>query len=145
MALETQDDNEHMLSEINMIPFIDVMLVLLIVFIVTVPVLNHAVSLELPRASVQALQQQPSAIRLSIDENGAYFWNDESVSDADFATRLGAAAAQQPPPELQIRADRAVRYERVAQALAAAQRAGLRQIGFVTEPIPLMTERAAAH
>jgi len=134
MAIGTQDDSDQMLSEINMIPFIDVMLVLLIIFIITVPVIKHAVNIDLPQASNQKLQDKPQNIRLSVDADGAYFWNDARVEDADFEQRLQAAAAQEPQPELHIRGDKAVRYERVALAMAAAQRAGVRKIGFVTEP-----------
>lgn len=137
MAIGTQDQDgksDQMLSEINMIPFIDVMLVLLIIFIITVPVINHAVKVELPNASNQRLLDKPQNVRLTVAADGAYFWNDEPLADAVFEQRLAAAAAQQPQPELHIRGDRAVRYERVAQALAAAQRAGVQKIGFVTEP-----------
>ena len=134
MAIGTQDDSDQMLSEINMIPFIDVMLVLLIIFIITVPVIKHAVSVDLPRASNERLLDKPQTVRLTVAADGAYFWNDEPLADAVFEQRLSAAAAQQPQPELHIRGDRAVRYERVAQALAAAQRAGVQKIGFVTEP-----------
>ena len=134
MAIGTQDDSDQMLSEINMIPFIDVMLVLLIIFIITVPVIKHAVNIDLPQASNQKLLDKPENIRLSVDADGTYFWNDTKVEDADFEQRLQAAAAQDPQPELHIRGDKAVRYERVAQAMAAAQRAGVRKIGFVTEP-----------
>lgn len=134
MAIGTQEDNDQMLSEINMIPFIDVMLVLLIIFIITVPVINHAVRVDLPRASNEKLVDKPQNVRLTVNADGAYFWNDEAVADAVFEQRLQAAAAQQPQPELHIRGDRAVRYERVAQALATAQRLGVQKIGFVTEP-----------
>jgi biopolymer transport protein ExbD len=134
MAIGTQEDSDQMLSEINMIPFIDVMLVLLIIFIITVPVIKHAVNIDLPRASNEQVVDKPDNIRLSVDASGGYFWNEVAVSDADFDERLAAAAAQQPQPELHIRGDKAVRYERVALAMAAAQRAGVRKIGFVTEP-----------
>ncbi|MDM7941335.1 MAG: biopolymer transporter ExbD [Hydrogenophaga sp.] len=136
MAIGTTQDDDDMMSEINMIPFIDVMLVLLIIFIITVPVIKHAVNIELPQASLEKVQDKPENIRLSVNADGAYFWNDQPVQDADFAARLQAAAAQQPQPELHIRGDKAVRYERVAQAMAAAQRSGLRKIGFITEPAP---------
>ena len=134
MAIGTQDDSDQMLSEINMIPFIDVMLVLLIIFIITVPVIKHSVNIDLPQASNQKLLDKPENIRLSVAADGAYFWNDARVEDADFEQRLVAAAGQEPQPELHIRGDKAVRYERVALAMAAAQRAGVRKIGFVTEP-----------
>ena len=119
-----------------MIPFIDVMLVLLIIFIITVPVIQHSVKVELPQASVEKVQDKPENIRLVVDAQGQYFWNDQRVADEDFAARLTQAATQDPQPELHIRGDKAVRYERVAQAMAAAQRAGVRKIGFITEPAP---------
>ena len=133
MAIGTQDDDEVM-SEINMIPFIDVMLVLLIIFIITVPVIKHAVQVELPQASAQKLEDQPQHIRLTIDAEGSYFWNDEQVSDLEYTHRLGQAANTSPTPALHIRADQSVRYERVAQAMASAQRLGVTKIGFVTTP-----------
>ena len=136
MAIGTQDDSGEVLAEINMIPFIDVMLVLLIIFIITVPVIKHSVNVELPQASVERGQDKPENIRLSVDAQGQYFWNDQRVTDDDFSARLGQAAAMDPQPELHIRGDKAVRYERVAQAMAAAQRAGVRKIGFITEPAP---------
>ena len=134
MAIGTQDDSDQMLSEINMIPFIDVMLVLLIIFIITVPVIKHSVNVELPQASNQKLLDKPENVRLTVDAEGAYYWNDIKVGDSDLQQRLSAAASQEPQPELHIRGDKAVRYERVAKAMAAAQRAGVRKIGFVTEP-----------
>ncbi|HMN91644.1 MAG TPA: biopolymer transporter ExbD [Hydrogenophaga sp.] len=134
MAIGTQDDSDEMLSEINMIPFIDVMLVLLIIFIITVPVIKHAVSVDLPKASSERLLDKPENIRLVVDANGQYHWNDARIEDEQLPDRLSAAAAMEPQPELHIRGDRAVRYERVAELLSAAQRAGLRKIGFVTEP-----------
>lgn len=134
MAIGTQDDSDEMLSEINMIPFIDVMLVLLIIFIITVPVIKHAVNIDLPRASNEKVLDKPENVRLSVDADGVYYWNELRVEDADFEQRLAQTAAQEPQPELHIRGDKAVRYERVAQAMAAAQRAGVRKIGFITEP-----------
>ncbi len=134
MAIGTQEDSDEMLSEINMIPFIDVMLVLLIIFIITVPVIKHAVNVDLPKASSERLMDKPENIRLVVDAEGRYHWNDARVEDDALAGRLSAAAAMEPQPELHIRGDRAVRYERVAELLSAAQRAGLRKIGFVTEP-----------
>jgi biopolymer transport protein ExbD len=128
------DDNE-MLSEINMVPLIDVMLVLLIVFIITVPVMKHAVNIDLPRASNEKELVKPETVRLSVDADGAYFWNEQKLADDnELQGHLAAAAAQEPQPDLHIRGDRAVRYERVAQAMAAAQQAGVKKIGFVTEP-----------
>ena len=134
MAIGTQDDSDQMLSEINMIPFIDVMLVLLIIFIITVPVINHAVNINLPQASNQKLVEKTENLRLTVSADGSYLWNDAPLSDAELEQRLIASAVLQPQPELHIRADKDVRYERVALAMAIAQRAGLQKIGFVTEP-----------
>jgi biopolymer transport protein ExbD len=131
---DTEVQGEDVLSEINMIPLIDVMLVLLIVFIITVPVINHAVRLELPQASAQRTPDRPVIIRVSVDARGAYYWNDAPVSDEDLRPRLAQVAALDPQPELHIRGDRSVRYERVALLMAQAQGAGLRRIAFVTKP-----------
>ncbi len=134
MAFGTQDESDEVMNEINMTPLVDVMLVLLIIFIITVPVMQHAVNIDLPRATNQPESIKPETIRLSVDASGAYFWNDAAVSDAALELQLAAAAARTPQPELHIRGDKAVRYERVAHAMAAAQRAGVRKIGFITEP-----------
>ena len=134
MAIGTQDDSDEMMAEINMIPFIDVMLVLLIIFIITVPVIKHAVNIDLPRASNEKLVDKPQNVRLSVDASGAYYWNEAPIEDTDLAARLAQIAAMEPQPELHIRGDKAVRYERVATAMASAQRAGVRKIGFITEP-----------
>jgi len=134
MAFGTQDDSDEVMNEINMTPLVDVMLVLLIIFIITVPVMKHAVNIELPSASNALSIAKPETVRLSIDVQGRYFLNDVPVADLALSPQLQAAAAQNPQPELHIRGDKAVRYERVAQAMAAAQQAGLRKIGFITEP-----------
>ena len=134
MAFGTQDDTDEVMNEINMTPLVDVMLVLLIIFIITVPVLQHSVNIDLPRASNEVEVTKPATIRLSVDAQGRYFINDAVLADEELAPRLKAAAAMNPQPELHIRGDRSVRYERVAQAMAAAQQAGLRKIGFITEP-----------
>ncbi len=134
MAFGTQDDSDEVMSEINMTPLVDVMLVLLIIFMITVPVMKHAVDIELPRASSAAQNAKPQTIRLSVDAQGIYFWNEARIDDAQLLEQLQAAAARNPQPELHIRGDRAVRYERVAQAMSAAKRAGIQKIGFVTDP-----------
>ncbi len=135
MAFSTpeQDDSE-VLSEINMVPLIDVMLVLLIVFMITVPVMKNSIDVDLPQATAQRSQDKPETIRLSVDAEGRYHWNDAPVTDGELQTRLETASQQEPQPELHIRGDKSVRYERVAQAMAAAQRAGVRKLGFITEP-----------
>jgi biopolymer transport protein ExbD len=134
MAFGTQDDTDEVMNEINMTPLVDVMLVLLIIFIITVPVMQHSVNVELPRASSAPQDPQPNTIRLSVDAQGRYFWNEQEIGEDALQPRLEAEARRDPQPELHLRGDKDARYERVAQALAAAQRSGLRRIGFVTEP-----------
>ena len=132
-SLEGSDDNAP-LAEINMVPLIDVMLVLLVIFLVTAPMLTHAVKIDLPRAASSANVSKPDTVELSIDAVGALYWNGQVVDAAAMGERLTAAAAQQPPPELHIRAERSTPYEKVAQVLSDAARFGLTRIGFVTDP-----------
>lgn len=134
MAFGTQDETDEVMNEINMTPLVDVMLVLLIIFIITVPVMKHAVNVDLPQASSQREEVKPETLNLSVDASGAYFLNNNPVSEEALPGLLQAEAARQPQPDLHIRGDKAVRYERVAQAMAMAQQAGLRKIGFITEP-----------
>jgi len=134
MAFGTQDDTDEVMNEINMTPLVDVMLVLLIIFMITVPVMKHAVEIDLPRATSQPQDSKPETIRLSVDAQGTYFWNETPIQDDELERQLQTAAARTPQPELHIRGDRAVRYERVALVMSAAKRAGLHKIGFVTDP-----------
>ena len=136
MAFGTQDEIDDVMNEINMTPLVDVMLVLLIIFIITVPVMKHAVNIDLPRATNQPQDAKPETVRLSVDAQGQYFWNENRVEDKNLSLLLRTEAAKNPQPELHIRGDKEVRYERVAQAMAAAQQSGLRKIGFITEPAP---------
>ena len=130
-GLEDQDD---VVSEINMTPLVDVMLVLLIIFIITMPVLTHSVELDLPRTSSEAHEMKAETVTLSVTEAGKVHWNGEAIAPDDLEPRLKAAAAQQPQPEVHIRGDRQVAYEHVIDTMAAAQRAGILKLGFVTEP-----------
>ena len=134
MAGFTADDTDEVMSEINMVPFIDVMLVLLIIFIITVPVMKHAVNVPLPKVSNEKAVDKPETVRLTVQADGSYALGEEKIADDLLAPRLQAEAAKQPQPDLHIRGDKDVRYERVAQAMAAAQQAGLSKIGFITEP-----------
>lgn len=128
------EDSGEVMNEINMIPFIDIMLVLLIIFIITVPVLNQSVNVNLPQASSEPEVIKPETLDLSIKADGSYYLDKTPVTAAELEERLAADAQKSPQPELHIRGDRAVPYGRVAQAMAAAERAGMTRIGFVTEP-----------
>ena len=132
--LDSSGSGDDVMNEINMTPMVDIMLVLLIIFIITVPVLKHAVNVDLPQATNTPQTIKPETVTLSVDADGGYFLNQTRVSDTELAVQLQQAAAQNPPPDLHIRGDKAVRYERVAQAMAAAQQAGVKKIGFITEP-----------
>ncbi len=132
-SFENGDDNEP-LAEINMVPLIDVMLVLLIIFMVTAPLLTHAVKVDLPKAASSANVSKQEAIQLNIDANSQIFWNGEKIQADQLATRLSEAAAKQPQPELHIGAERTTPYEKVAQVMSSAANQGLSRIGFVTDP-----------
>jgi biopolymer transport protein ExbD len=123
------------MSEINMIPLVDVMLVLLVIFIITAPLLTHAIRLDLPQAQAPSSPERAETVTLSIDAEGRLFWNDSPLADASaLRERLAVATAQTPQPELHLRADRQTRYQRIAEVMSAAQQAGIARIGFVTDP-----------
>ena len=124
------------LAEINMIPFIDIMLVLLVIFMLSAPLLTNTVPLTLPQASAAPAPPSPTTPeRLAIDASGSYFWNGTKLAGrAMLREKFAEAARHTPTPELRISADRGVRYEAVAQALADAGKAGLTQVGFETLP-----------
>jgi biopolymer transport protein ExbD len=122
------------MNEINMTPLVDVMLVLLIVFMVTIPVIRHAVKIDLPHASSQKEDTKPAQVTIAIDADGNVMWDDQKVDDATLNAKIAAAAQAEPQPELHLDADRKVPYEKVAQVMSAAQAGGLTKIGFVTQP-----------
>ena len=122
------------MAEINVVPLVDVMLVLLVIFIITAPLLTHSVKIDLPKASSTPNITQPEHIEFGIRENGFLFWNGALVTRPELAARFAVEAKKQPQPELHIRADRHVHYEAVAQVMSSAARAGLVRIGFVTDP-----------
>lgn len=129
----SNDENEVM-SEINMTPLVDVMLVLLIIFIITVPVLTHSVKLDLPQAQNSPNLVKPETVTISITADGAIHWNKLPLDETALNERLRAAAQRQPQPEIHIRGDRQVQYENVIKAMAAAQRVGIHKLGFITDP-----------
>lgn len=124
------------LSEINMVPLIDVMLVLLVIFMITAPLLSHSIHIKLPQASATPVQQEPAVIDLAIDEQGVMFWNEEAIDAATLDVRLATQARLDPQPDLRIRADLNTRYEILAQIMGSARNAGMDRIGFITRPAP---------
>jgi biopolymer transport protein ExbD len=128
------DDDKDSMSDINMTPLVDVMLVLLIIFIIAVPVITHSVKVELPRADNTVNEIKPETINLSIAATGKIHWNEAEISNEELELRLGAEASKQPQPEIHIRGDRKVEYEHVMKVMASVQRAGILKLGFVSEP-----------
>jgi biopolymer transport protein ExbD len=122
------------MADINMVPLIDVMLVLLVIFIVTAPLLTHAVKLELPRVNSHPNQLKPDKIEFAIDGSGTRYWNGEPLTREEAAARFATEGQRNPQPEIHLRADREARYAAVAETLADASKAGLAKIGFVSEP-----------
>ena len=129
-----QQGSTPQMSEINMVPLIDVMLVLLIVFMITAPLLTHSVQIDLPKASSQATNQKPETVTLAMDGEGKLYWNDQPVSRAEIPARLQEAARQEPQPELHLRADRDTRYQLIAEVMGEARSAGIAKMGFITVP-----------
>ncbi len=133
-SFESSGANLRPTAEINMVPLIDVMLVLLVIFIITAPLLTHAVRLDLPKASSTPNLTKPDNIQLAVDADGRLHWNGEVVDRAGLRQRLEAASRLQPQPEIHLRADKATPYQRLAEVLADSAKAGMTRIGFVSDP-----------
>jgi biopolymer transport protein ExbD len=131
----SENDSGRPMAEINMIPLIDVMLVLLIIFIVTAPLLTHSIKINLPKATTQVNLEKPETVTLSIDGSGNLFWDNNRIDDARLAANLAGAARRNPQPELHLRAEKTTQYQRLAEVMSAAQNAGVIKIGFITEPV----------
>ena len=122
------------MSDINMTPLVDVMLVLVVIFILTAPLLASAIRLDLPRAEGAVPGAAPQSVTLVVDKTGQVYLEDEPLTQAELAQRLAETAASQPDAEVQLRADAAVPYGRVVEIMGAAHAAGLQRIGFVADP-----------
>ena len=127
-------DNNAPQSEINVVPLVDVMLVLLVIFIITAPLLTHAVKVELPRASSSVNQSKPDKIEFAIDAAGRLYWNGEVIDRAEMVQRFRAAGTRDPSPEIHLRAEKTSTYQAIADVMSEAAKAGLTKIGFVTDP-----------
>lgn len=124
----------HTVSEINMVPLIDVMLVLLVIFIITAPLLSHSIKINIPQASAQPVEQEPKIIDLAVDAQGQLFWNEQAIGIDQLKEKFAAEAALDPQPDLRIRADLNTRYEVLAQVMSSARGAGMKRLGFITKP-----------
>lgn len=122
------------MAEINVVPMVDIMLVLLVIFIITAPLLTNAVKIDLPHASSEANLARADNIQLAIDADGRFYWDGEPLDREALLQRFHDAAQKQPSPELHLHADRNTRYEVIAELMSEAGKAGLDKIGFVTDP-----------
>ncbi len=130
-------EDDEVLSSINTTPLVDVMLVLLIIFLITIPVVNTSIAVQLPKERNEARESKPENIVISVDSGGRIFWYDSPVAGTEaLVDKLKAVSVRQPQPEVHIRGDRTAAYEGVGRVLLAAQRAGIAKVAFVTEPPP---------
>ncbi len=135
MAMGSLSDGDDELNpEMNTTPLVDVMLVLLIIFMITIPVMNHAVKIDLPHATNKPNDVKPESINLSVDTDAKIYWNAEEIDVEELKARIAEAASKDPQPEIHLRGARTVQYEKVAQVMAAVQSGGLKKIGFVLDP-----------
>jgi biopolymer transport protein ExbD len=135
MAMAVGSDDEELNSAINTTPLVDVMLVLLIIFLITIPVVTHTVPVSLPHERNQPYKTKPENITIAVDRDGNVFWGTQPVPDQGaLVDKLKAVAVQQPQPEVHVRGDEQTRYEAVGKVILAAQRAGIAKVGFITEP-----------
>lgn len=136
MNVSTEGDEDEVISAINTTPLVDVMLVLLIIFLITIPVAIQTVPVELPKASSEVNQTQPENITIAVGKDGKYYWNATLIESRDaMAERLVETAKEEPQPEIQVRGDMSVRFEAVGRLILDIQRAGIQKVGFVTEPV----------
>lgn len=138
MHVGTADEEDAVLSAINTTPLVDVMLVLLIIFLITIPVVTQTIPVDLPKERNQPRITKPENINLSVARDGGVYWNEKRVANDDELLRqLKGVAVLDPQPEVQIRGDGAAPYEYVGKVVLASQRAGIVKVGFITDPPPL--------
>ena len=137
MQLGSPSEEDEVMSSINTTPLVDVMLVLLIIFLITIPVVTHTVPVQLPAERNQPTQTKPENIVIAVDREGRVYWNERLVPDLPtLFERMKAVAVQVPQPEIHIRGDQEVRYRAVGEVVVTCQRAGIVKIAFITEPPP---------
>lgn len=137
MALHTRSEQTAM-SEINVTPLVDVMLVLLIIFLITIPVVTTSIPVQLPKERVEVRETKPENIIISVDKSGGIYWYDAKLPNVEaLVVKLKAVSQMKPQPEVQIRGDLGARYDSVGRIMYACQRAGITKVAFITEPPPL--------
>jgi biopolymer transport protein ExbD len=128
-------EDDELVATINTTPLVDIMLVLMIIFLITIPVVTHSIAVALPREVNQPTKTKPQNIIIAIDRAGDIFWNDAKLADTEaLLQKLKERAVEQPQPEVHIRADKEARYEFVGRVVASCQRAGIGKVAFITEP-----------
>lgn len=130
-----QETNDEVMSEINMTPMVDIMLVLLIIFIIAMPLLNDAIKIDLPKADNQISRVTPDTITLTVNKNGNIFWNTQPIKQSELEQQLQAAAKKQPQPEVHLRGDREVEYKYIVKLMTAVRHVGIQKLGFITEAV----------
>lgn len=142
LRMASDRDDDEVLSSINTTPLVDVMLVLLIIFLITIPVVTQSIAVQLPREVNIPRQTRPDNIDISVNQDGDVFWNTQAVADGEaLVQRLKKIAVLTPQPEVHIRGDQHTRYESIGRVVNACQRAGIQRVSFVTEPPPKSQER----
>jgi biopolymer transport protein ExbD len=135
MSIGDAGDDDKAISEINVTPLVDVMLVLLIIFLITIPVITQSVKVELPKAANIPTQTKPENVNIAVNSQGDVFWNTMLVPSQDaLLDRIKAVAVMTPQPEIHVRGDRSTAYEHIGRVIVLAQRGGIQKIGFITEP-----------
>jgi biopolymer transport protein ExbD len=135
MAMSVGEDAGGAIASINTTPLVDVMLVLLIIFLITIPVINKTVPVQLPKAVNIPTQTKPENITIAVDKEGNIYWNDRKTTNrTELLGLIEAAAVRKPQPEIHIRGDKEARYEAIGKVMYAIQRGGIVKVGFLTEP-----------
>lgn len=134
MSVGNSDGDDEVNSSINTTPLVDIMLVLLIIFLITIPVVVKTVPLKLPDISNEALVTKPENIVIAVNADGKIYWNEKLVAQRDLLARIQEVAQIVPQPEVHIRGDREVRYEFIGRVVATCQRGGIMKVGFITDP-----------
>jgi len=134
MSVGSTGEEQSVMATINTTPLVDVMLVLLIIFLITIPVINKTVKVNLPKAVNIPTQTKPENITIAVDSAGTIYWNDRRVPKDDLLAHIKDAAVRSPQPEIHIRADKDAKFEAVGRVLYAIQRGGVVKVGFITEP-----------
>ena len=129
-----QDGDDEVIAAINTTPLVDVMLVLLIIFLITIPVVTHTVPVQLPKETVSPLQTKPDSIEVAVDKDGNVFWNTQRIDNATLLAQLKAASQKTPQPEVHLRGDQTTRYEFIGRVVTDCERAGMAKVSFITQP-----------